>query len=208
MNKQIMAYVATLILIVSAGPMARAQDVDAGVKGGMNFSTLIQNEIDDQDMRLGWQAGFYSKIRTGERFFVMPEILFSTKGVKYDYDVLGSSGDLKLNLYYIDVPVMFGFHLTEHLALEVGPYGSYLVDAGYKASGDDLNDQDDLDRDNFKSFDYGLAGGLSYQLESFMVGARYNYGLAEIAESDLADFTLENSRNSVAQLYVAFRLTD
>ncbi|SHK02435.1 Outer membrane protein beta-barrel domain-containing protein [Reichenbachiella agariperforans] len=206
MNKQLMAYIATLVLIISAGSMARAQEVNAGVKGGMNFSTLIQNEIDDQDMRLGWQAGFYSKIRTGERFFVMPEVLFSTKGVKYNYDFLGSSGDIKLNLYYIDVPVMLGFHLTEQLAIEVGPYASYLVDAGYKDSGD--NEEDELDRDNFKSFDYGLAGGLSYSLESFMIGARYNYGLAEIAESDVADFALENSRNSVAQLYVAFRLTD
>ena len=38
------------------------------------------------------------------------------------------------------------------------------------------------------------------------VGARYNYGLAKIADSDAAELVLGDSKNSVAQLYISLNL--
>lgn len=64
-----------------------------------------------------------------------------------------------------------------------------------------------LDRNNFNKWDYGLVGGLGINLgPGVQIGARYNYGLKEIADSRGARAILGNTKNSVAQLYVAFNL--
>ena len=38
-----------------------------------------------------------------------------------------------------------------------------------------------LDRDNFDNWDYGLVGGVGFNFGDIQLGARYNYGLNEIA---------------------------
>jgi hypothetical protein len=41
---------------------------------------------------------------------------------------------------------------------------------------------------------------------NFQIGARYNYGLTKLADSDAAELLLGDSKNSVAQLYLALNL--
>lgn len=204
-TKSIIAIVAVVIL--GSGSLM-AQDISAGVKGGMNFSNLIQNEIEDNNMRIGWHAGLYAKAPISSHLFLQPELAYSTKGNRITYDVVGASGESTLNLNYIDLPVLLGIQLTEGLSIHAGPYVSYLVHTNIDTSGDFGDGQEELDRDHFNSFDYGLAGGVAYQVGGVTIGGRYNYGLSQLADSDVAEAILEDSRNSVGQVYIAFQLTD
>jgi hypothetical protein len=99
------------------------------------------------------------------------------------------------------------FKLGESAEIHVGPYVSYLLNANISHDGDLGSGVDDLDKDNFKSFDYGLSGGFGLNFGNVQVGARYNYGLAKIADDNDAKTFLGDSKNSVAQLYVALNLT-
>ena len=62
----------------------------------------------------------------------------------------------------------------------------------------------ELNRDDFNTLDYGLAGGIAFDLSGFQIGARYNYGLREVGKGGIAGGLTNNSKNSVAQVYIGF----
>lgn len=100
------------------------------------------------------------------------------------------------------------FKLGKVAEIHAGVYGAYLIGANIKSDGDLGDWFDDLDRDNFETMDYGLAGGVGLNFGGVQVGARYNMGLQEIAKSNGARSVLGNSKNSLAQLYIAFPLNN
>jgi hypothetical protein len=48
----------------------------------------------------------------------------------------------------------------------------------------DFNTDNDIDRDNFKSFDFGVTAGLEFQLDPILLGFKYNLGLMNVAEDN------------------------
>jgi hypothetical protein len=68
------------------------------------------------------------------------------------------------------------------------------------------NGADEIDKDNLKPFDYGLSAGFGLNFGNFQVGARYNYGLAKLADSDIAQLVLGDAKNSLAQVYLSLNL--
>jgi hypothetical protein len=90
------------------------------------------------------------------------------------------------------------------VSIQAGPYVAYLFNANVKNLKEDLTTSGavDLDRKDFNSTDFGLAGGLALDIKGFQLGARYNYGLREIGKSDIAGQITRNAKNSVAQVFV------
>jgi hypothetical protein len=99
---------------------------------------------------------------------------------------------------------MLGIRLAEVLEINAGGYFGFLLNSSVETSGDLGDDQEELDNDNFNSMDYGLLAGLSVNAGPVQIGARYNLGLAEIADSDEAEFVLGDAKHSFAQVYLAF----
>src|SRR5689334_9923506 len=162
-------------------------DVRVGFKGGLNLSNLYVNDVDDENVRVGWHAGFYTQLFQSQVFTIQPEVNFSTKGsgITYVQGLTGNRYDQRFNLSYIDIPVLAVFKLGQAAEIHLGPYWSYLVHAEIKNNeGDPNNEFDTKDRDNFDKWDYGLVGGIGFNLgEGAQLGVRYNYGLNEIARS-------------------------
>lgn len=184
-----------------------------GIKGGLNLSNLYVNDVDDENARIGWHAGFYGQVFSSEAFAIQPEVNFSTKGTGVTYGTIGNAGvninyETKFILNYIDIPVLAVFKLGRVAEIHAGPYWSYLVSAQVKNNdGDPNNEFDTKDRKNFDNWDYGLVGGIGFNLgKGAQLGARYNYGLNEIANTRAAKVFLGNSKNQTAQLYLAFNL--
>jgi hypothetical protein len=180
----------------------------AGVKGGLNVSNLYVDDVDDENARYGFNLGFYGQLLSSETFAIQPELLFSTKGSKIEYGGGLFDQTVKYNLSYLDLPVLAVFKLGDAAEIHVGPYASYLLGANISHDGDLGSGADDIDRDHLKSFDYGLSGGFGLNFGSLQVGARYNYGLAKLADSDAADLLIGDAKNSVAQIYLALNLNN
>ena len=178
----------------------------AGIKGGLNVSNLYGDDVNDENARYGVNFVFYGQILSSDVFAIQPELLFSTKGSKVDYDGLLGDQTIKYNLSYLDLPVLAVFKLGESAEIHVGPYVSYLLGANVSTDGDWGSGNEEIDRDQLKSFDYGLSGGFGLNFGAIQIGARYNYGLAEIADSNTSDLFLGDSKNSVAQVYLALNL--
>ena len=178
----------------------------AGIKGGLNVSNFINDEVTDKNARYGFHAGIYGQLFANEGFAIQPELNFSTKGnkVKTEFGVIDQ--ETKFNLSYLDVPILAVFKLGNAAEIHAGAYWAYLVGANIDTDGDLGDGFVDLDRDNFDDWDYGLVGGVGFNLGDIQIGARYNYGLNTIARSSGAKALLGSGKNSVGQIYLAFNL--
>jgi len=198
---------AALLTCLSGSTVLAQRTARAGVKAGMNVSNLYQGEnVTDENARIGFNGGFYGQILSSEVFAIQPELLFSTKGNRTDYTGLVINQTVRFNLNYIDLPVLAVFKLGPSAEIHAGAYGSYLLGANIDYEGNVANGVDELDRDHFKSYDWGLVGGFGLNFGAAQIGARYNLGLVELADSNAARNQLGNSKNSVAQLYLALDL--
>jgi hypothetical protein len=192
------------ILFLSVRAQAQTSEAKVGIKGGLNVSNLITEEIDDDDVRVGFHAGLYGQLFSNEGFALQPEINFSTKGNKVVTEFGVIDQETKFNLSYLDIPVLAVFKLGEAAEIHAGAYWAYLVGANIDTDGDLSDGFRELDRDNFDDWDYGLVGGIGFNLGGVQLGARYNYGLNEIARSSGAKRMLGDTKNSVGQIYLAF----
>jgi hypothetical protein len=178
----------------------------AGIKGGLNLSNLITDEVNDKHSRVGFHAGIYGQLFASEAFAIQPELNYSTKGNEVTTNIGIIDQETKFNLAYLDVPILAVFKLGSVAEIHAGPYWAYLVGANIDTDGDLGDDFRQLDRDNFDDWDYGLVGGIGFNLGAVQLGARYNYGLNEIAQSPGAKRVLGDTRNSVGQIYLACNL--
>lgn len=179
----------------------------AGIKGGLNISNFITDEPHDRHTLVGFHAGVYGQLFVNEGFAIQPEINYSTKGNEITSNFGIIDHETKFNLHYIDVPVLAVFKLGDVVEIHAGPYWAYLVSANIDTDGDLGDGFTELNRDSFENWDYGLVGGIGFNFNNVQLGARYNCGLNNIAESAGARQLLgSKSKNSVGQIYLAFNL--
>ena len=178
-----------------------------GVKGGVNFSNLYVDDVDDENMKAGLNLGLFAKIPVTRKLSFQPEILYSSKGSELIYDNILGSGSYRFNLNYLEMPLLAVINIAGPVNLHAGGYLAFLTSANVKNVDDDGDVQGvtELDEDNFNRFDGGLIGGLNVDVKGFTFGARYNYGLNEVGEKGtLSGQLTSNSKNSVITLYVGF----
>ncbi|MBL7951231.1 MAG: PorT family protein [Flavobacteriales bacterium] len=183
-----------------------AQGPRAGVKGGLNLSTLYNAKATDQNSVLGLNAGFFGRTRTEESIGLQVELLYSAKGNRTHYEGVFGLVDqtVDLNLNYLSIPALLCFRFAEQtVEIQAGGYAAYLMNANANTEGDLGSGSEELDRDNFNTLDAGLVGGIAFNAGAVQVGARYEYGLVTLANSDNAELLLGDAKNACAQLYVA-----
>jgi len=206
--KLLSIFLITAFIGVMSSREAKAQmnpNARAGIKGGFNVSNLYVNDVNDEKARYGFNVGLYGQILASEAFAIQPELLYTTKGSKVEYGNIVQQ-TVKYNLNYLELPVLAVFKLGKAAEIHLGPYASYLLNANISYKGDFVNGTSEINKDNLKSYDFGLVGGLGLNFGPVQVGARYNYGLVKIADSNAARQMLGNSKNSCAQLYLALNL--
>ena len=192
-----------LTVFCAFGSVALAQK--AGLKGGVNFTNLYVDDVDDENMKVGFNAGLYYRNDITENFAIQPEFLFTRKGSEIHYDGFLGQGKYRFNLNYLEVPVLAVVKLGP-INLHAGPYLGFLIGANVKDVDDNgnINEVEELDRDDFNTLDAGISGGVGFDFPSGMIGLRYNYGFMEIGDDGVAGQATENSKNSALQLYLGF----
>jgi len=149
---------------------------------GLNMANISGAEGASTNMsfHIGGLVGF----GLTDKISIQPGLFYSIKGAKAD--LAGTS--TALNLSYLEIPVNVVYAVGESgLALHAGPYLGMLMSA--KAKDVDMKDM-------YKSMDFGLNVGASYNLPmGLMVRAQYGMGLADINNKDKSgsDKKLSNS---------------
>jgi hypothetical protein len=207
------------ILLMLGSTQLKAQSDNPGprigIKGGLNLSQLYvdQPNAEDESMKVGYHFGLFSKIAISDFVALQPELLFTNVGSKITYggsnleSFLGiEPGEVRFNLNYVQLPIALAVNVGP-LNIHAGPYLAYLVSANVRdLNTSSLNSTDvtELNTDDFNRLDYGVMGGIGFDVQGVTIGLRYNYGLREVGSSGFAGNLTDNSKNSVAQLYVGF----
>lgn len=180
-----------------------------GVKGGVNISNLITNEVDDKNALVGFNVGLYTNFPIVDRLSLQPEFNFTTKGSEVTYNNLFDNGTRKFTLSYLEVPVLLKANLTKNFNVHFGPYVSFLLDSKIKqVSSGGSTTYTQLDQDNFNKVDAGLSGGIGFDFENIGIGLRYNYGLTTVGKDQNINGSTYNAldaKNSNANVYIAFK---
>ena len=175
-----------------------------GIKGGLNASTLYLDNVDDRNERIGFHVGLFTQIPVTPFFAIQPELQYTTKGVSANYNLLGNTGKNNFNLNYVELPVLATFKLGNSVDLQAGPYASYLVSSKVTTDGDFGSDYRNINRDNFNTFDYGIAGGLNIYFGKALLGLRYGQGLQPVAKDGAARLLMGKAKNAVGQVSLGF----
>ena len=155
-----------LVTFIVANVAVKAQTPRVGVKGGLNFSNLFIDDVDDENMRVGLHAGVFGQMMSeGDAIGLQSELLLSTKGASAQYNFLGADGRVSFNSLYLDVPVLLVIKLGDVVDLQGGGYGGFLLGASTSTKGDLGESYQELDKGNFNSFDYGLSVGTTLNFD-------------------------------------------
>lgn len=166
-----------LLLAVFISTSASAQILPKfGVKAGANFSTF--NNEDDIEYKPGLTAGVFADFALPALpISIQPEILYS------QYGAADKDTDIKMNINYLQIPVLvkFGFPMPAASPnVYFGPYYSHKLNADVKNDDGSIN-LDELIEDS----DFGVVVGAGVSVTKLYVDLRYTAGLTEIFDSAL-----------------------
>lgn len=168
-----------LSLIVLFTTKSFSQGVDLGIKVGANFATLT----DHIETRNGLNFGAFATIKFSDKIALQGDLLYSQQGA--ELEAFG-----KVDLEYINIPVVFKYYLVKRLNIQVGPQFGLMVNDL------DLSEPDDTYTN--ESTDVSGVVGLGLDLPlGFRVDGRYNFGLTEF---------LPDLKNNVFSLSVGWSI--
>lgn len=191
---------AATVMLATVGMNAQEREISIGVKGGVNFATVMGDDINSPDSRTSFHVGLLTEFPMTDMFSIQAEALYSGQGFKGNFN--GTDGDkVEYQLDYISIPVLAKLYVTKGLSVEVGPQFSFKINEEFDFNPNSNNGDIDLEGSPYEAKDLEVAvgAGLTFQTEmGFFATGRYNYGLTEIIEkSDL--------KNSVFQLGVGYK---
>jgi len=184
---------AAMLMISSAQAQHTSRHSAIGIKGGVNIYNLETDPDNNLDSKIGFNAGLLGHVHLNKMWALQPEITYSSQGAKGE--IFGT--DYKLNLGYINVPVLVQYMFDNGFRIEAGPQVGFLINAKTKAGGTETDV-----KDNFKTVDFGIGAGLSYVHPPTGLGidARYNLGLSNINDNS----SVNEVKNRGAQIGIFY----
>lgn len=192
--KKLLTFV--IATIISASTIF-AQGFEGEIQAGMNLSNVSK-----YDSKIGYHFGFRGTfpIKSASGTYINVGALLTLKGAEKDY---GYELDAKIDAYYLEIPVHFGYKhtISENIALfgEFGPYlgiglfgKAKLASMGQSAKVDTFSDEGGA-----KRFDFGLGFRAGIEInQKVPISFGYDFGLANINKDE--DPSLKNSNFTVA----------
>ena len=190
-----MKKISLLTLLVTAGFVVSAQNINFGLKGGLNLASLDNNQDNNVQNRIGFHGGIFANIPVSSQIAVQPEVVYSSQGAKYDV----GNENLNLHLNYVNIPLMLQAMVGRGFYAQAGPQLGILTGVADKINDTEIGA---VSIDDFKKTDIALGVGLGYKgLSGFGIDARYNLGLTNINNAGSA-----NIKNNVLQVGLMLQL--
>lgn len=206
MKKTLLAIVMAAFTATSA--VAQSEEGSAYIKPmvGGTLTTLTKDSY--SKMKFGLVGGAEFGYQATDRFAVTAGLLATMQGAKFKTytgtfrGATGSVKDASTSLTYLNIPVMANFYIAPGLAIKAGIQPGFLLTHKSKAKVETAISDVNVSvtgKDGLKKFDFSIPLGLSYEIEDFVIDARYNLGLGKVDDVD-------DSKNSVIMLTVGYKI--
>lgn len=151
-----------------------------------------------------------------DRFSIAIGADFSMQGTAWEKCRISGTKrytDIRMELTYINIPVVANFYAAPGLALKAGFQFSYLTNADFVLTAEGLNNgyettvesRSDM-KEDFENFDLSIPIGISYELNNHLViDARYKLGLLNISTD--SSFDSQTNKNSVFMMTVGYKFS-
>ncbi|MBX2899028.1 MAG: PorT family protein [Cyclobacteriaceae bacterium] len=143
--------------------------IGSSVSGGNVYRTNI-----------GFHAGIFVQLPIKDKFSLIPEVQYIQKGADVAFSNGFSSSTERINLNYIELPILLSYSPIKQINIDLGP--NFALMTSSKATGVFSN----ANLDNvYSKFDFNISGGMRWNVASKVsVIGRYNYGLSKIEENN------------------------
>lgn len=179
-----------LMVSVFANAQNEVGQISVAPVVGINLANLTK--LEDTKMKFGIAAGAVAEYGVSEKFGVSFGLIYSQQGCKFDGD-----GNPKLNMDYLNIPILAQYYVIDGLALKAGIQPAALVSAKAKEEG-----ESESMKKYCNKFDFAIPVGVSYEYKNFLIDARYNIGLTKTFKKT---FSEKKANNSVFQFTLGYK---
>lgn len=168
-------------------------------KVGINIADLTK--ADGGDSRIGAVAGAEFEYRASDMLGISFGALYSQQGAKasgeFDLDDdITVDADATLRLDYINIPILANVYVAPGFAVKLGIQPGFKVNSSMKTNLSGASVSSGIS--GFKSVDFSIPVGISYEFNNFVVDGRYNFGLTNVAEDS-------DCKHSVFQITLGYK---
>ena len=204
-------FFAAAVLMCSLTAFAQTKEGTFNIlpKAGINISNLSNK--DNAKVKVGFTAGAEAEYQLTKQLSLSAGALFSMQGAKSTTvfrEVDNTTKEIRevdikntMEFDYINVPILANYYIIEGLAVKLGIQPGFNIVAKRKRT-----DGVDKVSENLKNLgvdvrkvDFSIPIGISYELNDFVVDARFNLGLTEVAD-------LVKSKNRVFQITFGYQI--
>ena len=221
--KKVMMIAAMMVATVSASAQFEPGTWSIQPKVGMNLSKVSNmpkfNDSGvnvDRSLYAGFVIGGEFEYQVANPFSLAAGLNFSMQGCQwddYDYTVDGVKyeyKDNKIELNYINLPIVANIYLFKGFAIKGGVQFGYLVSANAKNTEKIDNKTTNYDLkvyDMCNKFDVSIPVGISYQIPTIpiYIDGRAIFGLTDIMKKENLAPNSKNFKNQVFQLTVGYK---
>lgn len=198
-----------LLLFLQSIVYAQSDMMRFGIKGGINFSTIVETAQRSELSRkstTGEKKSFHFGVvfehLFSERISFQVEALYSAQGANL-IEAYSTSNGRKVVRYlnYINFPVLAKYYATPGFSVEVGPQVGVLLDA--------KDDFGNVGQKNIlkevRQHDFSVVAGVAYEFyNGIFIQGRYNIGLLDVNGKGRGVINYYRHRNSVLQVSVGY----
>lgn len=147
-----------------------------GIKGGFNFNSMSDIDINNINSSFksntGFHAGILYKAKLPLGFAIQPELLFSQKNSTIKSTSAAQTGDATLSYLQLPIGIQWGVDLVLFRPfIQAVPYVGYAINTKSTIA--------DLEWD-LNKFQYGFGVGAGLEIWKFQLSGRYNWDLGEL----------------------------
>ena len=195
-----------ILLVILGIPFNQSYAQIIGIEGGFNLATMLSKDNNNTySDSFGFNPGFHigASVELPIKGFLAFEsgLIFTTKGYTNENEALYEKQTLDVKIYYVDLPIVLkaNGNLGNNVILSgsTGPYLGYGLIGKTKAEGTYMDEKYSINNDidwgkDINRFDFGWTFGGELTLNSILLGASFDLGLANIFPDNDNGNTLKN----------------
>lgn len=181
--KKIISLVSVLMLVMTV-----SAQVTWNVKAGVGTAWCNIADLGDASKKMHFvgKLGVGMELPLSADFSLMPSLELALKGANVDFTDQYETFNQKLNLTFLQLPVMGAYRLNIsdrlNMVLKAGPYFAYGLSGKVKEDGESFDIyKGDEEVKGAKRLDIGAIVGVDFEINRFVAGIEYEHGFSNIA---------------------------
>ncbi len=162
-----------------------------GLKTGLNIATVKSDSepLNKMEWRYGFSIGAFVTIPLTEKIGIQPELFYSQKGYHSDEDYDEVTSEMRLDLNYIELPILLTLKISDAVHVFFGPaYSLYLngeTETQIVRDGQVIfHEKENIESKYVENSDFSVVFGGSLTYDILILDLRYTFGFTNVSNFD------------------------